>query len=103
MKKRDLRAARVAAMEEKYDLASEAVGELAEALEKYLSARKALTELDAYLSSGNWLADYEADEAGLIPEGIKRGVLSQDGVYDLLAENERLKGVMLDVAGDRNG
>ena len=42
--------------------------------------------LEEYYTSGEWRNDYEADEAGLLPSGLKRGVLSQDGVYDLLAE-----------------
>ena len=40
--------------------------------------------LEEYYTSGEWRADYEADEAGLFPVDLKRGVLSQDGVYDLL-------------------
>ena len=40
--------------------------------------------LESYLSSGQWLKDYEADEQGLIPIDLKRGVLSQDALYDLL-------------------
>ena len=42
--------------------------------------------LDEYYTSGEWREDYEADEAGLLPADLKRGVLSQDGVYDLLTE-----------------
>ena len=40
--------------------------------------------LKAYMESGQWLADYEADERGELPAEMKRGVLSQDGLYDLL-------------------
>lgn len=40
--------------------------------------------LAAYYSSGEWLADYEADEAGLLPKDMPRGVLSEDGINDLL-------------------
>ena len=40
--------------------------------------------LEEYYTSGEWREDYEADEAGLFPQDLKRGVLSQDGVYDLL-------------------
>ena len=40
--------------------------------------------LNEYYVSGQWQEDYEADEAGLLPSGLKRGVLSQDGVFDLL-------------------
>lgn len=37
-----------------------------------------------YHESGLWLLDYEADEKGELPPELKRGVLSQDGLYDLL-------------------
>ena len=42
--------------------------------------------LDEYYISGEWQEDYEADEAGLFPADLKRGVLSQDGLYDFLTE-----------------
>ena len=38
------------------------------------------------MDSGAWLRDYEADEAGLLPPGFRRGVLSEDGLYNLLAD-----------------
>ena len=41
--------------------------------------------LAEYYDSGLWLSDYEADERGEIPNDLKRGVLSQDGLYDLLS------------------
>ena len=40
--------------------------------------------LDAYYTSGQWKEDYEADERGELPPDMKRGVLSQDALYDLL-------------------
>ena len=43
--------------------------------------------LSAYLD-GEWKADYEADEQGLIPKCMKRGVLSQDGLYNLVTDWE---------------
>ena len=43
-----------------------------------------LAELITYYQSPLWLSDYEADEQGLLPPDLKRGVLSQDGIYDLL-------------------
>ena len=43
--------------------------------------------LAAYLD-GDWKADYLADEQGLIPRCMKRGVLSQDGLYNLVTEWE---------------
>ena len=47
---------------------------------------EALSLLDAYFRSGQWLEDYEADERGELPPDLKRGVLSQDALYDLLTE-----------------
>ena len=41
-------------------------------------------ELTAYYVSGQWLKDYEADERGELPRNLKRGVLSQDGLWELL-------------------
>lgn len=46
--------------------------------------REALAALAEYMDSGLWLSDYSWDAQGLLPEGLKRGVLSQDGLYDLL-------------------
>ena len=43
-------------------------------------------ELTQYYEGGVWLSDYELDEQGLLPRDLKRGVLSEDGVYDLLTE-----------------
>lgn len=43
-----------------------------------------LVALNTYYTSGLWLEDYEADERGELPPDLKRGVLSQDALYDLL-------------------
>ena len=47
--------------------------------------------LREYMDSGLWLSDYEADERGELPKDLKRGVLSEDGLYDLLTEIESKK------------
>ena len=43
-----------------------------------------LAQLVQYYESSLWLQDYTLDEQGLLPAGLKRGVLSEDGVYNLL-------------------
>ena len=43
-----------------------------------------LRELTDYYESPLWREDFEADEQGLLPQGLKRGVLSEDGLYNLL-------------------
>lgn len=50
--------------------------------------------LREYMDSGLWLQDYEADERGELPSGLKRGVLSEDGLYDLLTEIENKGGIV---------
>ena len=50
-----------------------------------------LKELEDYYTSPEWKEDYTADEAGLLQEGLKRGVLSQDGISDLLDRFRDLK------------
>jgi len=47
--------------------------------------KKMLQILIDYYDNGEWMHDYELDEAGLLPSDLKRGVLSEDGVYNLLS------------------
>lgn len=44
-----------------------------------------LRELIQYYDNGQWLRDYELDEKGLLPQNLKRGVLSEDAVYNWLS------------------
>ena len=48
----------------------------------------------------NWLKDYEDDESGKIPKDLKRGVLSQDAIYNLLAKNRELQIKILEIFAD---
>lgn len=38
------------------------------------------------ICSDAWKRDFTTDEAGLLPKDLKRGVLSEDGIYALLEE-----------------
>lgn len=49
--------------------------------------KKLLGELSAYYSSDAWKRDFAADEVGMLPKDLKRGVLSEDGIYNLLEES----------------
>ena len=50
-----------------------------------------LGELVRYYEGGQWLRDYELDEQGLLPRELKRGVLAQDTLFDLLADFDSQK------------
>ena len=55
-----------------------------ERIERIKKMEECYDALREYMDSGLWLSDYEADERGELPPDLKRGVLSQDGLYDLL-------------------
>ena len=77
--------ARVKRMEEILDKSNAAVLELRQALDRYAALTEDINELEQYYSGGQWQKDYADDEAGSFPKDLKRGVLSEDAVYDFLA------------------
>ena len=52
---------------------------------------KDVAELSKYYGSGLWKLDYAADEAGKLPTDLKRGVLSEDGIWNLLSDYRELQ------------
>ncbi len=46
----------------------------------------ALQLLIQYYEGNLWRHDYELDECGYLPADLKRGVLSEDGVYNFLTQ-----------------
>lgn len=92
------REARVREMERRMDEGQAALDALEAALDSldaaldgYEAARPELTALAEYYDGGDWRCDYEADEAGKLPAGLKRGVLSQDALFDLLTKQKELE------------
>ncbi len=81
---------RVRKMEQRMDEAQAALDALEAALDGYEAARPGLRELEAYYDCGDWRRDFEADEAGLLPADLKRGVLSEDALFDLLTDRDTL-------------
>lgn len=82
---------RVRAMEEDYNAVAEAVQALEEAVAGFEEVACRLQRLSEYMDSGQWRRDFEADEAGLLPSDLPRGVLSEDGLYNLLEDVEALR------------
>jgi len=74
---------RIQRMEQLFDFVSEAAQAPGNNLTSS-SVQQAIQTLDAYYFGGEWLHDYELDERNLLPADLKRGVLSQDGLYNLL-------------------
>ena len=88
---------RVNKMEVMLNQASEAIQQLSSALDKYEEAKDAIIALDQYYSSEDWMKDFEADEAGLFPHDMKRGVLSEDAAWNVLSDYHSLNVRMLEV------
>ena len=92
------REARVREMERRMDEGQAALDALEAALDSldaaldgYEAALPELTALAEYYDGGDWRRDYEADETGKLPAGLKRGVLSQDALFDLLTKQKELE------------
>ena len=60
-------------------------GKTAEDIRRDPEQNELLERLKEYYVNGSWLEAYTLDEQGRLPKELKRGVLSQDGVYDLLS------------------
>ena len=89
--------ARIQQMERCLDRASQAVMRLSAALDEYANAQDALRKLSDYYGSDLWKHDFAADSAGLLPPDLKRGVLSEDAVWNLLEDVRDLKERMADM------
>jgi len=89
--------ARIRKMERCLNRASAAVKRLEAALDKWDDAQEAIAALNEYYGSDLWKQDLADDEAGRLPADLKRGVLSEDGIWNLLTDyrelTSRMKGV----------
>ena len=75
---------RIRVMEQYFDLLQEIAISDPNALREGGSSAQKLKILAQYYENGQWLRDYELDEQGLLPQNLKRGVLSQDALYAFL-------------------
>ncbi len=81
----DERVERVKKMEELLDKVTPKVKAFEQSLTNLNSAFDDIKTLNEYYKK-EWKEDYEADEQGKIPKDFKRGVLSQDTLFDLLGK-----------------
>ena len=50
--------------------------------------KQKISVLEDYQRSGQWLSDFECDERGELPIELKRGILSEDLLYNLLCDTK---------------
>ena len=81
---------RIKDLEYKFSEVARVLAALDMAMDEFDGVKSYIDDLREYMESGQWKADFEADERGEIPADLERGVLSEDGLYDLLGEVDRI-------------
>ena len=86
--------ARIYRIEGILNKSGKAVRDLQEALDRYVSLEEEIRELELYYTGGQWQKDFADDEAGKFPRNLRRGVLSEDAVFDFLALRDEVLGTI---------
>lgn len=86
-------------MEQRLNNAETAVAAMEKAITQYLPSLEDIRALDSYLGSDAWHSDRKADEAGLLPQDLKRGVLTEDAVWNLLERHHELQNMLKEALG----
>ena len=81
---------RIAAMEAAFDRTAAAVQALEKALDDYLTVKPDIDRLTDYLETGAWREDFEADEAGLVLDFIKKLAVYEKCADDVVADEATL-------------
>lgn len=81
---------RIRGMEKRMRRAGKILKSMEYALDEWDMMCSDLKILNKYLGSEEWKADLKADEDGLLPESLRRGVLSEDGIWNLLVDHRVL-------------
>ena len=89
MKKQDA-TERIKEMEEILDRVSEVLSRVEKDLDEFEKIQSDIQKLESYYTGLDWKKDFRLDEEGKLPKDLKRGVLSEDGIYNLLEKNKEL-------------
>ena len=81
-------------MERQLDQLRAALHAMDEALAALTNVRPAAQALSDYYGSAQWRKDFADDEAGRLPKNLKRGVLSEDAVWNALQEYNEMKKII---------
>ena len=81
---------RIEDMDGRMEKAREVLDQLERSVSEYNSIKEDVRILQQYMESGQWQLDFEADEAGQIPDCVPRGVLSEDGLYSFLERKDEI-------------
>ena len=82
---------RVTKYEHILDRGQQTAAQLESALRAYEEIQDEVKALETYYAGPEWKEDFAADEQGMFPDTLKRGVLSEDAVYNLLERFQEVR------------
>ena len=91
---------RINLMEQRFARVEASLKTLREAMAQYETVKPDIEALDSYYGSDLWRLDFDADEAGKLPKDMPRGVLSEDGLWNLLDQHRMLQQQMSQLSSD---
>ena len=86
----DIQIERIKQMEQHFNKALTVIKSPTKTPEMLEAVKEDVTMLDEYYGSKLWKQDFADDEAERLPDGLKRGVLSEDGIWNLLTDYREL-------------
>ena len=82
---------RIRRYEEMLNEAKDVLRRAETAIEAYAKVRPKIRKLEKYYTGSTWKKDFRASETGKLPADLPCGVLSEDGIDDLLEEDRELR------------
>lgn len=82
---------RINKMEKLYTKIDKVINKFEKALIEFKNIQNDVIELEKYYTGKEYKNDYELDENNKLPKDLKRGILAQDSIYNLLEKNDELK------------
>ncbi len=93
---------RITKMEKILDTGNALAQSVLQALSEFEENIPEYNLLVSYYESNKWRKDFEDDEKGLLPEDLKRGVLSEDGIYNLIEMHQEIYDLMEKILATKN-
>ena len=85
---------RIKYLEKNYDECLAKIKKLKADVEDFKTIYPKIADLEKYYEDGSFQEDYKLDEEGMIPQDLKRGILSEDAIYDLLMDFDQIKEII---------
>lgn len=84
-------------MEAVLDEITSVIAQMSAAVDRYHDILPEIRKLSAYYGSADWNQDFNDDREGKLPADLKRGILSEDTVYDTLIDHRDMLRQLLDL------